>query len=216
VTSAAPESGPRETGRIEAFSDGVFAVAITLLVLDIKVPPIPLAAGTTLGTALAAQWPTYLAFLTSFLTILILWINHHRIFGLIQRSDDRFMLLNGLLLIVVTLMPFTTSLVAAYLLHPQAHTAALVYSGTSVMLAVCFNLLWRYAAKNGRLLSPDHDRAVALGITRSYRFGPHTYIAAFIIGFFNVPICLGLCMALAVFFTIPPRKHAECAVTGSR
>src|SRR5262245_38427492 len=94
-----------ETARIEAFSDGVFAIAITLLVLDLKVPK---EAGhdLSLASALAAQWPAYLAFVTSFLTILVMWINHHRMFTLIGRSDDRLLVYNGLLLMGVTLVLF--------------------------------------------------------------------------------------------------------------
>src|SRR5882672_2129896 len=95
-----------ETGRIEAFSDGVFAIAITLLVLDLKVPR-ALQDGRTLASSLGAMWPSYLAFVTSFATILIMWINHHRMFTLIGRADDRVMFYNGLLLLGVTVVPFT-------------------------------------------------------------------------------------------------------------
>jgi uncharacterized membrane protein len=204
-------SESKETARMEAFSDGVFAVAITLLVLDIKVPTMPLTnPNVSLSHEMLAQWPTYVAFITSFLTILVMWINHHRIFGLINRSDDRFMLLNGVVLLSVTLFPFVTSLVAAYIGHPGQRLATLIYAGASVVLATCFQLLWRYASADGRLLAHNHDSKAALGITRSYRYGPHVYLAVFLVGFVNVPACLLLCMALAVFFTIPPIKHAEC------
>ncbi len=200
----------KETGRIEAFSDGVFAVAITLLVLDIHVPTAPLTnASLSLTKELLNQWPAYVAYITSFLTILVMWINHHRIFGMIRRSDDRFLIFNGLLLMVVCLFPFTTSLAAAYYGHPQARAAALVYSGTSVLLAAGFNLVWRYAANDGRLLARDHDAVAARGISASYRHGPTLYLIVFCTGFVSVKICLGLCMALALFFTIPPRKHVE-------
>ena len=206
----------KETGRIEAFSDGVFAVAITLLVLDIKVPTTPLSnPQVSLTRELFNQWPVYLAFVTSFLTILVMWINHHRIFGLIKRSDDRFLIINGLLLLTVSVFPFTTSLVATYIRNPQVRDAALVYSGTSVLLAVMFNVVWRYASKDGRLLAANHDTVAALGITESYRHGPTFYIIVFLIGFFSPHICLLLCLALALFFTIPPRKHAACATGAS-
>jgi uncharacterized membrane protein len=99
-----------ETGRVEAFSDGVFAIAMTLLVLDINVPR-DLAPGRTLVQALAGQWPTYLAFVTSFATILIMWVNHHRLFTQIGRWDDRLLFGNGLLLLGVVLVPFPTALV---------------------------------------------------------------------------------------------------------
>ena len=126
-----------ETARIEAFSDGVFAIAITLLVLDLKVPR-ELAEGRTLEQALLAQWPAYLAFVSSFMTILIMWVNHHRMFTLIGRSDDRLLFYNGLLLMGVTVVPFPTSLVAEYLRHDGQRTAALIYSATFIGIGDLF------------------------------------------------------------------------------
>jgi uncharacterized membrane protein len=100
-----------DTARTEAFSDGVFAIAITLLVLDIKVPH-DLPENTSLLRALLNQWPIYMAFLTSFATIGIMWLNHHRMFRYIRRVDHWFLVLNGLLLLGVTFVPFPTSLAA--------------------------------------------------------------------------------------------------------
>jgi uncharacterized membrane protein len=112
----------KETGRVEAFSDGVFAVAITLLAFDVlKIPEAPEGApfgASELFTALAHQWPIYLTFLTSFATILIMWMNHHAMFKLVQKTDGVFMLANGFLLLLVTLVPFPTGLLAQYLLTP--------------------------------------------------------------------------------------------------
>jgi uncharacterized membrane protein len=103
------ETGRKETGRIEAFSDGVFAVAITLLVFDLKVPQIS-TGGTNpvidLGNALFKQWPSYLAFVTSFATILIMWVSHHSIFKMVYKSDSPFLFANGLLLMLVTVVRF--------------------------------------------------------------------------------------------------------------
>src|SRR5262245_12641783 len=98
-----------ETARLEAFSDGVFAVAITLLALDLGVPGAgDLTRYHGLAGALGNNWPHYLAFALSFLTILIMWVNHHSIFRFIRRSDHSFLLLNGLLLMVITTVPFGT------------------------------------------------------------------------------------------------------------
>lgn len=210
-------SAEKTTGRVEAFSDGVFAVAITLLVLDIKVPPLqPANPAFSLGHELLAEWPAYLASVMSFLTILIMWINHHRVFGLIQRTDDRFMILNGLLLLCITIVPFSTSLLAAYIRLPDARLATLVYAGTCLLMALCFNSLWRYAARDGRLLDRDHDSAVAEGITKSYRFGPTLYVVVFCLAFVSVAASVGLSLLLALFFTIPPRKHVELATRSKR
>src|SRR5579872_4696775 len=170
-------AGEKETGRVEAFSDGVFAIAITLLVLELHVPD--RAAGVPLTAALAGQWPSYLAFLTSFATIGIMWINHHRMFTLIRRSDHTLLVLNGLLLLAITAVPFPTGLVAAYLPYRDARTAVMVYCGTFTAIAVFFNGLWRYASSGHRLLDPSIDRRAASAITRAYAFGPPLYFARF-------------------------------------
>ena len=196
-----------ETGRVEAFSDGVFAIAMTLLVLDMKVPR-DLDQGRTLGQALAGQWPTYLAFLTSFATILIMWINHHRLFTQIGRWDDRLLFSNGLLLLGVVLVPFPTALVAEYLGRAGQTTAALIYNSTFIVIALCFNLLWKSASTNGRLLRANHDPDAVRHITDSYRFGPLFYVVALIVGFVSVTASLVVNCALAVYFALPSQTVA--------
>ena len=195
----------KETGRVEAFSDGVFAVAITLLVLDIHVP-LPRELGTeALWTALRAQWPNLLAYVTSFLTILVMWMNHDKLFEQIQRKDQRLLLYNGLLLMVVTLIPFPTALLAEYIQTPNAKTAAAIYCGTNLLMALAFNLLWRYAAADARLLAENHDRHRIWRITQQYKLGPPLYLLVFALVFVSVPLCLSLALTLAVFFALPER-----------
>ncbi len=191
-----------ETARIEAFSDGVFAIAITLLVLDMKVPR-ALDDGRTLASALGAMWPTYLAFVTSFSTILIMWINHHRMFTLIGRADDRLMFYNGLLLLGVTIVPFPTALVAEYLRHDGQKTAAALYNGTFIFIAICFNLLWRTAAVGDRLLYTHASRQAVQRIFDAYRYGPLWYVIAFVLAFVSVTASLVVNLALAIFFARP-------------
>jgi uncharacterized membrane protein len=195
----------RETNRIEAFSDGVFAIAITLLVLDLKVPR-ELHEGKQLGEVLLAQWPAYLAFLTSFATILIMWVNHHRMFTLIGRADNRLLFYNGLLLLGITVVPFPTSLIAEYLGHDGQRVAALIFNGTYVYLAICFNLLWRTAAVDDRLLRHDADRAAVDAIFTAFRFGPVGYLLALALSFVNVTASVGLNLALAVYYAVPSRR----------
>jgi len=195
----------KETGRIEAFSDGVFAIAATLLVLDIKVPhDVPESTG--LLNALLAQWPAYLAFVTSFATIGIMWINHHRLFNLIVRSDQLLLILNGLLLMGVTFVPFPTALLAEYIEQPEQYTAAMVYSGTFVVLAILFNLLWRYASYRNRLLDPKSDPLAVRSISWQYAFGPLLYLIAFGLAFVSGKASLAMNMLLAVFFALPAKK----------
>jgi uncharacterized membrane protein len=199
----------KETGRLEAFSDGVFAVAITLLVLDLKILPDDiLAHGDFWGkSGLGGQLPALIAFVTSFATIGIMWINHHRLFTHIKRTDTGLMLLNLLLLLVIVFIPYPTALVAQqYALNPERHDAALLYSGTNVILAICFNLLWRYASYHNRLLGKDADTRAVAAISRQYLGGPLLYLIAFGLAFISVPASIIFNLILALFFAWPPPK----------
>jgi uncharacterized membrane protein len=193
----------QSTQRLEAFSDGVFAIVITLLILEIRVPT-GLGAEESLGAALAERWPAYLAFVASFATVGIMWINHTRLFRLIRLADNRLLLLNLLLLLGVCVVPFPTALVAEYIGEPQERTAALVYTGMGVVIAIFFNLLWRHAASRDDLLEPDVDPRAVRAISRSYLFGPVVYLLSVAMAFWNVPGALGVTLALAVFFALPP------------
>jgi len=200
---AGGDPGEKETGRVEAFSDGVFAIAMTLLVLDLKIPKASHAPGPgSLMPALSRQWPMFAAYLTSFATILVMWVNHHKLFTRIRRTDGAFLFVNGLLLLFVTFVPFPTALVAEHVRSPQARTAAAIYAGTFVALAVAFNLLWRHASGGMRLLDPRTTREDVEEINRNYAFGPALYLAAFLLAFLSVPASLALCTGLAVFFAI--------------
>src|SRR6266568_3602964 len=196
----------KETGRLEAFSDGVFAVAITLLILNIQPPPKSLEDGPLLEF-LRKQWPMLLAFVTSFATVGIIWINHHRLFNHIKRTDNTLLVLNLLLLLVIVFIPFPTALLAQqYAAHPDQHIAAVIYSGTNVILAVCFNLLWRYASYRNRLLGKDADTRAVMAISQQYLFGPLLYLVAFGLAWINVLASIALNLLLALFFALPGRK----------
>src|SRR5258708_35435894 len=150
------EAIEKQTGRLESFSDGVFAVAITLLVFNLQVPHLPTGAISVaaLGSALFAQWPSYLTFITSFATILIMWASHHGIFRMVYRADTPFLFANGLLLLLVTVVPFPTSLVAQYLSTPAAALACAGYAGGFVVVHGAYNLPWGAATPRPRLLPP--------------------------------------------------------------
>ena len=200
----------KETGRLEAFSDGVFAVAITLLVLTIKIPGIDVSAShlpndEQFWPMLLNEWPMLAAYITSFATIGVMWINHHRLYTHIKRTNTILMLLNLLLLLIIVFIPVPTALVAEYLVRPDQHAAALLYSGTNVILAVCFNLLWRYASYHNRLLTKNADTRAVSAINKQYWFGPVVYFLAFILALFSTPASITLNFLLALFFAIPPR-----------
>jgi len=196
----------KETGRLEAFSDGVFAVAITLLVLNLKILPDQALKDGSFWNQLREQLPTLVAFVTSFATIGIMWINHHRLFTYIKRTDTGLMLLNLLLLLVVVFIPYPTALVAQqYAVSPDMHDAALLYSGTNVILAICFNLLWRYATFHNRLIGKNADAHAVASISRQYLGGPLLYLIAFGLAFISVAASIIFLLLLALFFAIPPR-----------
>ena len=200
----------KETGRIEAFSDGVFAVAITLLILNIQPPTKSFTEDGGLFKYLLSLWPAYLAFAASFATIGIMWINHHRLFTYIKRTDTALMSLNLLLLLVIVFVPFPTALLAQqYISHPNLHVPALVYNGTFLLMAVFFNLLWRYAAHENRLLDKKADQQAVEAITRQYRFGPLFYVVSFGLAWIYVPASIALNLVFAVYFALPGRKPSS-------
>jgi uncharacterized membrane protein len=195
----------KETGRLEAFSDGVFAVAITLLVLNIKIPD-QLLGDVNLWPILGKEWPMLAAYVTSFATIGIMWLNHHRLFKHIRRTNTPLMLLNLLLLLIIVFIPVPTALLAEYLVRPDFHTAAVVYAGTCFLMACFFNLLWRYASYHNRLLGKNIDPQSVAAISRQYLFGPLLYLATFAVAWISTPGCIILSFILALFFAIPPRS----------
>jgi uncharacterized membrane protein len=135
-----------------------------------------------------------------------MWINHHRLFNRIKRTDTGLMLFNLLLLLVIVFIPYPTALLAQqYALAPGRPDAALLYSGTNVILAICFNVLWRYAAFHNRLIGKNVDSRDVESITRQYMFGPLLYVIAFGLAFISVPASIIFNLLVALVFAIPPR-----------
>lgn len=190
-----------ETSRVEAFSDGVFAIAITLLILEIKIPN---AGSGPLSNYLLHQWPSYLAFLISFAFIGVMWINHHRLFTQIKRADNALLIYNLLLLLGVCIVPFPTAVLAAYLSTGDRRIAGVLFNVTYILIAFFFNILWRYAGR-ARLLD-EKSQAAAHAISAQYAYGPLFYVGCALVGWFSVVTSLALQVALAIFFAMPPRK----------
>jgi uncharacterized membrane protein len=183
--------------RLETFSDGVFAIAATLLILDVR------AAGAgELGKRLLHIWPSYAAYAVSFLTIGIIWINHHRVFTQIRHVDRLFLLLNVAFLMLVAFIPFPTSLVAAQLRGGDLKPAALTYGATLTITAAFFNGLWFYAASGHRLLRPDADARVVSGISRSYLPGPFVYLVATLTALVSPTASVVLFGVITVFYIV--------------
>jgi uncharacterized membrane protein len=181
VTTGAPQShdseprrvrGRWQTGRIEAFSDGVFAIAITLLVLDLRVP---LREFDNLWLGIVHQWPSYLAYVTSFLTIGGIWLAHHGLFHRLRYVDNRVMRINLLLLMFASFLPYPTRLVAEALDSESAERAAVVFYGLTLLaISTLFGALWATVARNRDLLkrdvSDEEVRAILVAATPSIGF----------------------------------------------
>jgi uncharacterized membrane protein len=196
----------KETGRIEAFSDGVFAIVITLLILELHIPGVEQVRQHGLINELIALWPNLLAFAASFFFVLVMWINHHRLFIVIRRSDNNLLLLNGLLLFGVTLVPLPTALVAEFIQEPEQATAVMIYAGWFLVVSIFFNMLWQYAAYHNRLFNEKTDRVLAAHISRQYVFGPFLYLAAVLVALISPMLSLAITIGLAVFFAIPNKS----------
>lgn len=200
--SGARAAGVNASARLETFADGVMAIAITLLILEIDVPSVP--EGRSLLAELAHQWPSYAAYIVSFITIGIIWVNHHHMFSVIQRTTHTFLVLNVVFLMTIAFLPWPTALVAEYVRSgAERATGAMVYGGTMTMIAIMFAAVWRYAARGLHLLPSDVDRDELARINRSYLSGPIIYATAALIALVNPWISLGIYAAMAVFWLIP-------------
>lgn len=183
--------------RLEAFADGVFAIAATLLILNVAVTET-----RPLGGELLRIWASYVAYAVSFVTIGIIWVNHHAVMHQIARVDRTFLVINILFLMVIAFIPFPTRLLAVYVTTDQAEAAALAYGITLTLTAVLFNVLWWYAAIGRRLLRQDADQKVIDGISRSYLPGPPLYLTATVVAVISPLASAGLYLAIAIFYVI--------------
>jgi uncharacterized membrane protein len=195
------------TTRIEAFSDGVFAIAITLLVLDIHVPR--LKDGGSLSQALLADWKTYLAFLIGFFTLLVCWINHHYMFEHINEQDDRLLLFNGFKLLVVSFTPFATALISEYIGTAHQQAAASIYAGNFFLMGSAMSCLWGYA--NGKGFT-SHDSPQGLrAASKFYIFASVLSGIIFIVSFFNIVVTLILFGIMFLVFVFPKDRVRRLA-----
>jgi uncharacterized membrane protein len=188
------------TARLETFADGVFAIAATLLILNVDAQ----VGGDVhdLGARITHIWPSYLAYAVSFVTIGIMWLNHHTMLAQVERADRRFLLANVGLLLCIAFVPFPTRLVAEHIRGAGARDAALTYGFTMVATAIMFSVTWFYASLGRRLLRDDADSAIVSGISRSYLPGPWIYLAATLLAFVSPTASVLVFMATAVFYVV--------------
>ena len=180
------------TTRLEAFSDGVFAIAITLLILEIKVPH----AEHGLWAGLASLWPSYVAFCMSFVVILIMWVSHHELMRMIERVNYPILFANGLLLLTVTFVPFPTAVLAEHLPTPAANSAVAFYCATFAVNGLVWNLLFRTMVRSG-CLRPEINAPTIAGVRRAYYLGLSVYVTAAALAF--VQPWLGLLLNVSLW-----------------
>jgi uncharacterized membrane protein len=189
------------TRRLEAFADGVFAIAATLLILNVDAQ---VGEGSgEIGHRLLAIWPSYVAYAVSFVTIGIIWSNHNTVMAQLGQVDRTFLMQNVVLLMCVAFLPFPTRLVAEHLRdRHDLQPAALAYGATMTVMAICFITLWLYATRDGRLLHERFDPRAVSGITRSYLPGAPLYLTATLLALASPLASVALYAAIALFYVI--------------
>jgi uncharacterized membrane protein len=191
------------TNRLEAFSDGVIAVAITLLVLNIRVPD----PGHTsdLARALARNWPSYAAYAVSFITIGIIWVNHHAMIARLRETDHVILILNLLLLMSIGVLPFATSLMAEYLKHANGqHLAAAIYSGAFLVMSIAFASLNRHILlSKSELLGAELDESARRRVLARSIIGLIPYVLATALAAVSAYATLVICGVIAAYYAFP-------------
>ena len=198
------------TSRLEAFSDGVIAIAITLLVLEIHVPES--GGSSSLGHELAEQWPSYAAYVVSFVTIGIIWINHHAMVSRVRQTNHTLLILNLFLLMSIAVLPFTTDLVAEYLREPEGeHLAAAIYSGSLLLMGLAFFAMQRYIldGEGGALLGAELSEADRRAIKVRNALGLVPYALATAVAPLSAYLTLAICAAVAAFYASPVTRSGS-------
>ena len=191
-----------KTGRLEAFSDGVIAVAITLLVLDLRVPDV---SSPDLASSLAHEWPNFVAYALSFATIGIIWINHHAVILRLREIDSSIMVVNLVLLMTIAVLPFATSLMATYLTQSHGeHLAAAVYAGAFLAMSLAFSLFnWQVLLRRPHLLHDQLPAERRRQILRTLVSGLVPYALAVAVAPLSAYASLAICGAVAIFYALP-------------
>jgi uncharacterized membrane protein len=187
-------------GRLEAFSDGVLAIAITLLVIEIRPPTHE--SGVSLASALWDQWPSYAAYFVSFMQIGVIWLNHHRVFQAVRAVDGTLLVLNLLLLMWVALIPFPTAVVADYLQAggSDASTAMALYGGVMLLTAISFVVLYSWITHDERIAGTLPSRPALRAARVRFSIGLLAYAVAFALSWVSAPVALGVYAAMALYY----------------
>lgn len=187
-------------GRLEAFSDGVFAVAITILVFNLQVPAKLDPGG--LWHELGALWPSYAAYVASFLTIGVMWMNHHGLFVRLRAVDRPIQFINLLLLMVIVVVPFPTALLGRFLPAggADAQAAATAYAANSVAIGLCFGSVWIYALRHPALLAVGLDVAAVRRAFPQFAVGTVVYTGCLLLAQVSPILVVVICAATAIYY----------------
>jgi uncharacterized membrane protein len=197
----------KETVRMEGFSDAIFAIAITLLVLDLHIPDNETLTSTAaIINYLKSQWPSYLAISISFFSIYIMWVSHHKLFKQIYVRNTGITFANGLILFLVTAVSYPTGLIARFFDTPSANLVVAIYTGLFILINLSFNLLWYIASRDRTLLRPDITEADIKKIQLNYIYGLPAYCLAFGLSFNFPTIALIICVMLWIYWAITSGK----------
>jgi uncharacterized membrane protein len=190
------------TTRLETFCDGVFAIAATLLILEVH------RADGSVAHGLVHAWPSYVAYAISFLTIGIIWVNHHTVMQQIDRVDRTFLFISVVFLMVVAFSPYPTR-VLAETLRDGSRAAAFAYGLTFTLMAICYGALWFYAAAGNRLIAADADPRIVSGISRSFAPGSVIYGLATLSSLLSAYLAVALYAAIALFYVVESSVFAR-------
>jgi uncharacterized membrane protein len=191
--------------RLEAFSDGVFAVAITLLVLEIDVP-----VGDHLWHKLGDEWPSFASFFVSFWVIGIIWVNHHGVIDHLKRADRGVLYLNIFVLMSVVLIPFATALMAQHLNSTEdEEVAAAVYAGSFVLMAISFGVLWEYITRHRQKLGVELSDEEVRRRSLAFQIGNPFYAVAVGVAFISPVAVLVIIGALAVYYMVAGMRSPD-------
>jgi uncharacterized membrane protein len=200
------QEGGLTTNRIEAFSDGVFAIAITLLILEIRLPTQAEASHASVAASLLAIWPSYFAYIFSFVTIGIYWVNHHYIFRIYQRTNHVFNLLNVFFLMCISFLPFPTEVLGSHLLDVSEQRTTIAFYVFGLFLPTLpWFLMWLYGSSNYRLIDVNLSPRFVRHLTRQYVLSSVIYLVALIITLIQPLVGLAIAVGLTFLYLLPSK-----------
>ena len=192
----------KETLRVETFSDGVFCIAVTLLSIEIGVEIKGDATDKDLLHALLGKWPICLAYVISFINVLLAWIGHHGLFKLLHKTDSLVMITNGILLMLVALVPFPTKTLGLFLQTDALKTAVIFYTGYFVLISLAFRLLWGSATRKKGLLVHDVTPEQVHAVTKNENIGLICNSIIMLVAFISPVTALILSFVMWIYWTV--------------